>query len=655
MPIVLVVEDEKLVARDIQQALTKLGHIVPECVGSGAEAIRAAERYRPDVALMDIKLRGEIDGIDAAATIRQRFDVPVVFLTAFVDDTTLRRAQTADPFGYLVKPFHEHELASTIEIALYKSVAERELRTTAQWFSTTLRSLAEGVITTNAEQRITFINASATRILGISDKSAIGQHVSQILHFQESPKRELPENPVAQALRERRSVELGTDLLLACEKGETLINASASPIIDDNGTILGAVVAFRDVSERKRLEERLALANQLAALGTMSAGLAHELANPLAYVMMNTDAAITAVRGLDERLQTQREDIPAKLCAELHKYVEQLLTVLQAADHGADRMRFVIKDLRTFSKIKDDDMSVIDVSKALSAAIRFTWNDLRHRARVVTEFRDAPPVRANEAKLSQLFVNLLINAAHSIPDGNAEDNVIKVVVYTDEKNRAVAEVHDTGCGIPAEQMPRIFEPFFTTKIEGGGMGLGLWLCREAAQSLGGALNVQSKVGQGSVFRLTLPGAEEEHVEISMTRQKAAVQRCKLLLVDDDKMVLTAMARSLERDHDVVTCLSGAEALQQLQSGRSFDAILCDLMMPQMNGVELYGEIARRHAGYVPRIIFLTGGAISEQARGFLEAIPNPRLSKPFRIQELLTVVADVVRGAPAVKHHGMTG
>jgi len=255
---IIVVEDENIVALDLRNRLTSLGYNVPAVAASGEDAIAKAAQHRPDLVLMDIKLKGQMDGIEAAEQIRSQFHIPVVYLTAYADDATLQRARITHPFGYIIKPFEERDLSATIEMALYRHEMERKLRESERWLSTTLRSIGDAVITTDDQGRISFINPIAETLTGWTQAEALGQPLTHVFRIISEETRTATENPVAEALQKGTVVGLRNHTLLIAKDGtETPIDDSAAPIRDDRGRITGVVLVFRDVSERSQAREAL--------------------------------------------------------------------------------------------------------------------------------------------------------------------------------------------------------------------------------------------------------------------------------------------------------------------------------------------------------------------------------------------------------------
>jgi CheY-like chemotaxis protein len=306
---------------------------------------------------------------------------------------------------------------------------------------------------------------------------------------------------------------------------------------------------------------------------------------------------------------------------------------------GANRVRQIVRDLLTFSQGNVDRRGLVDVRGVVESAVQMAWHELRHRARLTKSMADVPPVEANEARLGQVFLNLLVNAAQAIPEGHADENEVIVATRTDERGRAVVEVTDTGIGIPAENLRRIFDPFFTTKGETG-TGLGLAISLGAVRSVGGDIEVTSAEGRGTTVRVVLPAAKAWRASAPQrTAETIAVPRRRVLIIDDERLVGEAIARAIAEENDVAIATSAREALAQVRAGERYDLLLCDLMMPVMTGMDLYAEVLRIAPNMAGRIVFMTGGAFTPRARAFLESVGNACLEKPLDVGKLRSILA----------------
>jgi signal transduction histidine kinase len=388
--------------------------------------------------------------------------------------------------------------------------------------------------------------------------------------------------------------------------------------------------------EKRKMQEQLLIADRMASVGTLAAGVAHEINNPLAAVVANLGLIAKDLARISAELQIANQ-------------LTEVFDELNDAREGADRLRYIVRDLKIFSRgAEEERRGPVNVKRVLESSLRMAWNEIRHRARLVKEFaEDIPSVEANEARLGQVFLNLIVNAAQAIHEGNAEKNVIQVSTGVDPASRrVVVEVRDSGHGIPAENLPRIFDAFFTTKPVGVGTGLGLSICHKIVTGMGGEIQVESQVGKGTTFRVLLAAADEQ-VELEATPPPRTPgspgRRGKVLVIDDEPMIAKAFRRALQQEHDVDAAAGAGDARHRIISGERYDVILCDVMMPQMTGMDLHAELLQVAPDQAARMVFMTGGAFTMSARAFLDKIPNQRLEKPFETQYLRALINDRIK------------
>jgi CheY-like chemotaxis protein/anti-sigma regulatory factor (Ser/Thr protein kinase) len=279
----------------------------------------------------------------------------------------------------------------------------------------------------------------------------------------------------------------------------------------------------------------------------------------------------------------------------------------------------------------------VDVVRCLQWAVRTTAHEFRQRARLVTDIGHVVPVQADEARLEQVLVNLLMNAAQAIAPGQTDRNQVTVATHMISDGRVAIEVRDTGAGIPGQQLRRIFEPFFTTRQVGAGTGLGLAISHGIVTALGGEIEVQSEVGKGTLVRVLLLAAPAAAPAEASPPGGVDVSRARILVVEDEEMVRRVLERVLA-DHDLRCLERGADALALIDAGENFDLILCDLMMPTMSGIELYERLLATRPELARRVVFITGGATTAQVHDFLRSVPNPRIQKPFQVDVLRETV-----------------
>jgi PAS domain S-box-containing protein len=418
---------------------------------------------------------------------------------------------------------------------------------------------------------------------------------------------------------------------------QVLLRARALREEGGRGLLRFILVVVEDVTEKKRLEAQLLLADRMASVGTLAAGVAHEINNPLSFILPNLDFAIGSL-----------------VQSGVHG---EILHALSEARDGSLRVREIVHDLNAFARAESSGVEVLDLRSVLQSAIGLAQNEIRHRARIEVDVGEVPPVAGTERRLVQVLVNLLLNAAQAIPEDRPQGNVVRVSVGTAPDGRACVEISDTGAGIDPEIRARIFDPFFTTKPVGVGTGLGLSVCHGIVTALGGEIQVESEPGKGSTFRVLLPPAPPRAgkgaraprrprpgaAAAEATPPAVSARRGTILVVDDDVLVGRAIGRMLSPWHDVVTRSSAREALDELgRAPQGYDLLLCDLMMPEMTGMELHGRLRDLHPALAERTIFITGGAFTPSARDFLARVSNPRLEKPFDADGLRALVAEVL-------------
>jgi two-component system NtrC family sensor kinase len=356
---------------------------------------------------------------------------------------------------------------------------------------TVLESMLDGVLLLDPQGRIRRCNAAMANLLGRQPRDIVDLHVSDVLAPAERElATRLSEQLTEGSFRNRdtlfRSVD-GAPLTMA-------VNGSAHRDVD--GTLVGVVLVARDERELRTVRAHLQLSDRLAAMGTLAAGVAHEINNPLAFLSANLDFLLEELHDLEQGRALSDERMT------------EILRALRSSRGGAERVRHIVRDLGFFARSDPEAVARVDLNGLLESALGFVGNSLRRHARLVKRYGCPPPVLANEGRLVQVFLNLIQNAVQAIAPGAPEQNEIRVVTG-DTANGAFVEIHDTGCGIPEESLPRVFDLFYTTKPVGLGMGLGLSISLRLVENAGGRLDVQSTVGKGSVFRVVLPAVLED--------------------------------------------------------------------------------------------------------------------------------------------------
>jgi PAS domain S-box-containing protein len=427
-------------------------------------------------------------------------------------------------------------------------------------------------------------------------------------------------------LSHARRVLAGEEFSDVTQLGAVVLETAFSPVRSATGEVDGAIGVSIDVTERARAQNRLVQTERLTSMGTLSATVAHEINNPLTYILGSLELAAT-------RLSTTGAALPLS---------RELAAHLEDAREGADRVRRIVRGLQAFARQDDDRTEPTDAVAVLERAIEMTDNALRHHACLVRDLTRVPRVLANDLRLGQVFVNLLMNASQAIPEGHADANEIRVrSSYDAAKGEVVISVEDTGSGIAPDVQARIFEPFFTTKPLGVGNGLGLSICHGIVEGFGGSIDVESALGRGTAFRVRLRAsvtpAPSAAADGTMPAD-APLRRGRVLIVDDDKKVARSLALLLHTDHDVEVSTEPRAIAERIIAGERFDVVLCDLMMPMMTGMDLHALVAQRAPEQAERFVFVTGGAFTPAADAFVQRVANVVLQKPYELNKLKAAI-----------------
>ncbi len=459
---ILVVEDESIVAKDIRASLQSLGYLVAGMASTGEEALAQAAALRPDLVLMDIKLKGEMDGIEAAHRLRSAAPVPVVYLTAFTDDDTLRRAKVSEAFGYLLKPFEDRELRTTIEMALYKHNMERQLQESREWFATTLRCIGDAVIATDVSASVQFVNPQAESLTGWSQADALGRPAPDIFCLQSADDPAPARMDVNALLDGSGDIRGGKDVILVARDGRhTPVDYTAAPIRESGGRIMGVVIIFRDITEIKQaaarerhLSERLARSRRMESLGALAGGVAHDLNNILGPIVGYPDL-IMKLLPPDSAIRADLEIIK----------------------NSARKALDVVRDLLTLGRTGKTPAQPVNLSRIVEASLKSISSMTAMEQAPLVELslnlaQDPGMVMGSANHLQAMAANLIWHAYAMMPSGGrlqlstAGERLgqpLEGYETVPAGDYAVLHAMDTGTGISEDDLNRIFEPFFIKK------------------------------------------------------------------------------------------------------------------------------------------------------------------------------------------------
>jgi PAS domain S-box-containing protein len=580
------------------------------------------------------------EAVDLLTSLRP--ELPIIIVSGTIGEETAVAALKGGANDFISKnqlarllPAIDRELREA-RVRTERRLAEATLRESERTHRRIVDAAQEGIWVLDADGRTTFANRRMAELFGRPVDELLGTRHTDLLV-----------NPADAPLYLSGDANTSVIAFRRHDDSEFWASVSTSLITDSHGTANGVLAMVTDITDLRKLQEQLMVSDRMASVGILAAGVAHEINNPLTAVLANLHAALADAADLND------ENGPSET-------LDALTAGLRDAREAATRVRDIVRDLRIFSRTSDEDRRRVDVVAVLESSLRMAWTEIRHRARLVRDFQiETPPdangrrdhavegsgllVHASESRLGQVFLNLVINAAQAIEEGQAEANEIRVVARRDGAS-IVIEVNDTGIGMTPEIRRRLFTPFFTTKPRGVGTGLGLSICHRIVTSFGGTIAVTSEPGRGSTFRVTLPAVEELPAPFSPVDQVAPrdlrvppTRRGRIAVVDDEALVVATLQRGLGHDHDVVA-FSPRDLVAAIEAGQRFDLILCDVMMPDMTGMDVHAALTRSAPDHAAAMVFLTGGGFTPRAREFLATTTNTTIDKPFDLPSLRDLV-----------------
>jgi PAS domain S-box-containing protein len=674
---ILVVDDERSLRRTFALFLRDDGHEVEtaEDVDQALATLEQAEERADgpgqfDVVVSDIILPRR-SGVSLMEAIAERWpDVKVILVTGEPTVETAASAVRSGAYDYISKPVSSSKIRKVVasaarvkslqddnrrlqaendrqraELAKLVEVRTAEVRDTREalaWTEARISRIASnipGVLLQfeghpDGAYAFTFMADSAEPTFGLNPREVVADPRVFLNRVHPEDRDDLHRS----LARSAQTLSLWTweGRILLPNGDVRWFQAQSRPVRNEDQTVVWDGVML-DMSERKDLQARLMLSDRMASIGTLAAGVAHEINNPLTYVLANLHILGKRAEKAIGLGDDAGDEARNSLCS------SDTVQLLRETADGARRVRDIARDLKTFSR-SSDEVAPVDVRQVLDSSVRMAINEIRHRARLERNYTETPLVLANSSRLGQVFLNLIVNAAQAIPEGAADENLITLATTTGADGHAEVIVSDTGSGVAAHLVERIFEPFVTMKPIGVGTGLGLYICRDIIHHLGGVIEVESKPGEGTAFKVRLPPAPADaKLGVAPTapgpKREHKLPRARLLVIDDEPNIGRSFVRSLP-EHDVSVVDSGREGIRLLDRGERFDLIFCDVMMPDLTGRDVYEQIAERHANMINRIVFMTGGAFTERASQFVERVNARRIDKPFDIATIRTVLRE---------------
>ncbi|MCK5688983.1 PAS domain S-box protein [Myxococcota bacterium] len=532
----------------------------------------------------------------------------------------------------LVRIIREH-------ISLEKA-QEKALRASEQSFQELIHKTPEFIVV-HREGRFIYVNPAASIYFGYNAEEMIGQPFLSFVHPDDSSSvRERFE----QMLRSGEATPAARERFIHKSGEAVVVEVITIPIVFEGQPSFVSI--GRNMDKRVKFETRMMQLDRMVALGTLAAGVAHEINNPLSYLTGSLSLANqrliemgSIVENLDDPMD--REEARTK--------IRDLIKFQADAKDGSIRIRDIVRDLSDLARNKEQSSEIVNLQELVESTMEMALHEIKHRAQIQTDFQDVRPVQGDRSKIAQVILNLLMNAAQSIPPGRVDENTIKICISQDETHINLV-VKDSGQGINPEDLSHVFDPFFTTKEAGEGTGLGLCISHQIVADHGGELSAQSVEGEYASFHVRLPifsgeiipentgSPHEDEDELEALSSKNSGVRSRVLLVDDEVLLLRSLEEMLGQHHDISVAPDAEKALQMLENDHEYDAIICDLMMPQMSGMELYKIISSRWSRLANKTAFLTGGAFTTEAREFVDSLTQPVHLKPPVISDLLQTI-----------------
>lgn len=616
-PRILVIEDREedafLIRRYWRKVYPAQPALLARTLGEGIDLLGSEE---VDLVLLDLGLpdTAHTDGISRLLELRPA--LPIVVLTGREDDETALEAIRLGAQDYLQK---DDLSASRLRRSVHHALERSRLLQQVQELVT---RNSDAMVVVDAEGIVRHVNPAAEALFGQPEHVIVGQAFGFEAKAAETHQLKL-DGPAGARHAEMRCVPFRWE-------GRSAILAS-----------------LRDITDRVRsehLEGKLMEANRLASIGQLASGVAHEVNNPLTVLVANADfieEECVELEALTKAALTQPQD-PRRV--EILDRLGQCRSMVEENREGLTRISNIVRQLGTFSHIEHDALETVQLNDVATSTCRLISTEARLSTRIVTDLSELPTIIADRGKLNQVVTNLLVNALHAV-EGMPKDEACVRVRTGVNGSQLWLEVSDSGPGVAPHIRSRIFDPFFTTKKREHGTGLGLALSAEIARHHGGTLTLVEGSDPGACFRLTLPRETSmratPHSPVSTPPLSPPTSRYRVLVVDDEPAVLKAMTRLL-RFHEVTAVEGGQQALKAIDA-HDYDAIVCDITMPEVDGLAVYEHVKRHKPEMLERIIFCSGGIASQRVRDFFANCQNPRVDKPVSASILMQIIEGVLQ------------
>lgn len=664
MTTILVADEEPGVREMLRWELGARGYQVMTA-SDGDEVIAVLDQHEIDIVLSQFRLPASesLQLVRRAKQIAPHTEVVIATANHEVDAAV--ECVKSGAFGYIQRPYGINDLLATLERALER----RQLRS-----ESALYQMSRVILDTREPQQLPAVIVQVAKEAMQADDVALmlpghddKLYTACSTALTESVRREVDASiaqlviarapmlrePILETNEQVHSYILYplcmNDRLVGVLVMSRLINPRTfrKPDLDKASVIASQTLL---ALENMRLVRHAIAAERFATVGQVATSIAHEVNNPIAYVLASQTHLRDQLGHVVELCKLISEGAePAQLRDAFERaggqtFVDELVQAADDVREGATRVRDILRDTRALAHNNPNlKACAFDINESIRSALRIVAAELRHKAEITTQLADGLRVVGVAGQLSQVFVNLLINAAEAF--GNRSGNSL-VITSKRIGGHIVITLTDNGPGIGPEHLPRIFDAFYSTKT-GSGTGLGLPISRDIVRSHGGEISAESTHGIGTRFSIVLPHAAQER---PLTTPPPVVHagtdaRLRLLFVDDEPSILRSYRRAFGKQHDVIAVTSGREALAEIAERPDFDLIICDLSMPMMSGMQLYYHVRERNPALVDRFVFATGGATQKDLEEFLRSVTNRVLEKPFDLAVLRGLIGDIRRVA----------
>jgi two-component system, cell cycle sensor histidine kinase and response regulator CckA len=624
---ILIVEDEGIIAGHIASRLARTGYDVVGVAESSEEALRKIDEVKPDLVLMDIRIKGSLDGVQTTAKMRQTHDIPVIYLTAHTDQQTVDRAKVTGAFGFLTKPIHHTSLATAIEMAIHKHRADKSAREQRAWLSTVLAAMADAMVVINREGKVQFLNYPAEKLTGFGNQEAQQMHITELLPVEDISSGADRSEILSVLPEARMTFQIPRNLRAIERSGRSFpIEGEISPSLDGD-QVVGAVLTFRDATARQAEETEVRHQQKMQAVGRLAAGIAHDFNNLLFLILGYTDELMRESAFKEDALHSLGE---IRKAGENAAHITEQLLKFSRKD-AANR-----RDL-SLNEVIEDTAELL--SRSAGTSVR--W-----------EFHLDPAIgrmHGDSGQLKQILMNLVTNARDAMPNGGrirvetANTDSLRLTASGAVRDQfVVLRISDTGSGMSPATAEHLFEPFFTTKKAGSGTGLGLSIVHSVVTDHGGTIHVDSEPGDGATFSIQFPRVEPSDSAAETPDATQQKYRPTILLVEDQADIRGLLHAYLsELNCEILTAENGEDAIRLASEYKgAIDLLITDVVMPKAGGFEVARWINSTRGR--TRTILISGYA-HDLADG-REVLPEGSrfLPKPFMKRDLLKNIADLL-------------